>query len=27
MEMINGQGNPQPVDPNQEGTAGTPVIG
>jgi hypothetical protein len=27
MEMINGQGNPQPTDANQEGTAGTPVIG
>jgi hypothetical protein len=27
MEMINGQGNPQPTDTNQEGTAGTPVIG
>jgi len=27
MEMINGQGNPQPADPNQEGAAGTPVIG
>ena len=27
MEMINGQGNSQPTDPNQEGTAGTPVVG